>query len=27
MRHATGQKGAVESYLASSDMSWSHHHH
>ncbi|MGE5650338.1 hypothetical protein [Noviherbaspirillum sp. UKPF54] len=26
MRHATGQKDAVESYLAS-DGDWSHHHH
>ncbi|RZI40483.1 hypothetical protein EGT07_22845 [Herbaspirillum sp. HC18] len=26
-RHATGQKDAVEAYLASSDMNWSHHHH
>jgi hypothetical protein len=27
MRHATGQKDAVESYLASPDGNWSHHHH
>lgn len=27
MRHATGQKDAVEAYLASSDLNWSHHHH
>lgn len=26
-RHAFGQKDAVESYLASEDGSWSHHHH
>ena len=25
-RHATGQKDAVESYLAAPDGSWSHHH-
>lgn len=25
-RHATGQKEAVQSYLASPDGSWSHHH-
>ncbi len=25
-RHATGQKDAVASYLASADGSWSHHH-
>jgi hypothetical protein len=27
LRHATGQKDAVESYLASGDAGWSHHHH
>ena len=27
LRHATGQKDAVEAYLASSDLNWSHHHH
>lgn len=26
-RHAIGQKEAVESWLASSDTNWSHHHH
>ena len=26
MLHATGQKEAVESYLASSGLDWSHHH-
>jgi len=26
-RHATGQKDAVESYLASPIGDWSHHHH
>jgi hypothetical protein len=26
MRHATGQKDAVESYIASPDGSWAHHH-
>ena len=26
LRHATGQKEAVESYLASPDGNWSHHH-
>lgn len=26
LRHATGQKEAVESYLASSGMDWMHHH-
>ncbi len=26
-RYATGQKDAVESYMASEDGSWSHHHH
>jgi hypothetical protein len=25
-RHATGQKDAVQSYLASPDGSWTHHH-
>jgi hypothetical protein len=25
-RHATGQKEAVASYLASDDGNWSHHH-
>ena len=25
-RHATGQKEAVESYLASPDGDWTHHH-
>ncbi len=24
--HATGQKDAVESYLASGGLNWSHHH-
>jgi hypothetical protein len=27
LRHATGQKDAVESFLASPDGNWSHHHH
>ncbi|HYD63080.1 MAG TPA: hypothetical protein VEC35_22185 [Noviherbaspirillum sp.] len=27
MRHAIGQKDAVESYLASDGLNWSHHHH
>ncbi|HYD93947.1 MAG TPA: hypothetical protein VEC01_01380 [Noviherbaspirillum sp.] len=27
LRHATGQKDAVEAYLASADLNWSHHHH
>lgn len=26
MRHAIGQKDAVESYLASDGMDWHHHH-
>jgi hypothetical protein len=26
-RHATGQKDAVDSYLASPIGDWSHHHH
>ncbi|WP_353154808.1 hypothetical protein [Herminiimonas fonticola] len=26
-RYATGQKDAVESYMASEDGNWSHHHH
>ncbi len=26
-RHATGQKDAVESWLASGDANWTHHHH
>ena len=26
-RHATGQKDAVESYLASPIGDWTHHHH
>ncbi|HEY5800048.1 MAG TPA: hypothetical protein VIT92_07495 [Burkholderiaceae bacterium] len=26
MRHATGSKDAVASYLASPDTAWSHHH-
>jgi hypothetical protein len=26
MRHATGQKETVESYLASADGNWAHHH-
>ena len=25
-RYATGEKGAVESFLSSADGSWSHHH-
>lgn len=26
MRHATGQKDAVEAFLASPDLNWVHHH-
>ncbi|MFS0756436.1 hypothetical protein ABC383_17305 [Noviherbaspirillum sp. 1P10PC] len=27
LRHATGQKDAVESFIASGDSGWVHHHH
>lgn len=27
MRYATGQKDAVESFMASGTAGWSHHHH
>jgi len=27
MRHATGQKDAVDSFIASGDSGWVHHHH
>ena len=27
MRHATGQKDAVEAYLAAPEGEWTHHHH
>jgi hypothetical protein len=27
MRHATGQKDAVEAFLAAPDGHWMHHHH
>jgi hypothetical protein len=27
LRHATGQKDAVDSFIASGDSGWVHHHH